>query len=122
MIEGRELLLDLRTTTIGFNDLKSLLRTELIDTVRLVHAGRRRIPPEIAQQLAEHSADDAITPRELDVLKAIADGQTNKTIASDLNIAEHTVKNHVKSILSKLDANDRTDAAMIALRRGYIEM
>jgi DNA-binding NarL/FixJ family response regulator len=87
-----------------------------------VHAGRRRIPPEIAQQLAEHSADDAITPRELDVLKAIADGQTNKTIASDLNIAEHTVKNHVKSILSKLDANDRTDAAMIALRRGYIEM
>jgi DNA-binding NarL/FixJ family response regulator len=102
--------------------LKSLLRTELIDTVRLVHAGRRRIPAEIAQQLAEHSADDAITPRELDVLKAIADGQSNKTIASDLNIAEHTVKNHVKSILSKLDANDRTDAAMIALRRGYIEM
>jgi DNA-binding NarL/FixJ family response regulator len=102
--------------------LKSLLRTELTDTVRHIHAGGRRIPPEIAQQLAEHSADDAITPRELDVLRAIADGQSNKAIASDLNIAEHTVKNHVKSILSKLDANDRTDAAMIALRRGYIEM
>lgn len=102
--------------------LKNLLRTELIDTVRLVHAGRRRIPPEIAQQLAEHSADDALTPRELDVLRAIADGRSNKTIASELNIAEHTVKNHVKSILSKLDANDRTDAAMIALRRGYIEI
>jgi DNA-binding NarL/FixJ family response regulator len=102
--------------------LKSLLRTELIDTIRLVHSGRRRIPPEIAQQLAEHSGEESITPRELDVLRAIADGRSNKTIASDLNIAEHTVKNHVKSILSKLDANDRTDAAMIALRRGYIEM
>ena len=102
--------------------LKNLLRTELTDTVRLVHAGRRRIPPEIAQQLAEHSADDSVTPRELDVLRAIAGGQSNKAIASDLNIAEHTVKNHVKSILSKLNANDRTDAAMIALRRGYIEM
>jgi DNA-binding NarL/FixJ family response regulator len=81
-----------------------------------------RIPAEIAQQPAEHSADDAITPRELDVLRAIADGQSNKAIASDLNIAEHTVKNHVKSILSKFDANERTDAAMIALRRGYVEM
>jgi DNA-binding NarL/FixJ family response regulator len=102
--------------------LKNLLRTELIDTIRLVHGGRRRVPPEIAEQLAEHAGDDAITPRELDVLRGIANGKANKTVASDLNISEHTVKNHVKSILSKLGANDRTDAVMIAVRRGFIEM
>jgi DNA-binding NarL/FixJ family response regulator len=102
--------------------LKNLLRTELIDTIRRVHAGQRRIPPEIAQQLAEHAADDALTPRELDVLRGVAKGYANKTISSELNIAEHTVKNHIKSILSKLGANDRTGAAMIALRRGYIEL
>jgi len=102
--------------------LKNLLRTELIETIRLVHAGRRRIPPEIAQQLAEHAADDAITERELDVLRLISQGKANKTVASDLNITEHTVKNHVKSILSKLNANDRTDAVMIGIRRGFIEM
>jgi DNA-binding NarL/FixJ family response regulator len=102
--------------------LKNLLRTELIDTIRLVHGGRRRVPPEIAEQLAEHASDDAITPRELDVLRGIANGKANKTVASDLNISEHTVKNHVKSILSKLGANDRTDAVMIAIRRGFIEM
>jgi len=102
--------------------LKNLLRKELIDTIRMVHAGQRRIPNEIAQQLAEHAADDVLTPRELDVLRGIANGQSNKAIALSLKIVEHTVKNHVKSILSKLGANDRTDAALIAIRRGYIEL
>src|SRR3984957_1602907 len=102
--------------------LKNLLRTELIDTVRRVHAGQRRIPPEVAQQLAEHALDDALTTRELDVLRGVSKGQSNKVIASELNIVEHTVKNHIKSILSKLDADDRTGAAMIAVRRGYIDL
>jgi DNA-binding NarL/FixJ family response regulator len=102
--------------------LKNLLRTELIDTIRSVHSGLRRIPSEIAQQLALHATDDALTPRELEVLRGVAKGQSNKIIASELNIAEHTVKNHIKSILSKLDADDRTGAAIIALRRGYIDL
>jgi DNA-binding NarL/FixJ family response regulator len=102
--------------------LKNLLRTELIDTIRLVHAGRKRIPPEVAQEMAEHAGDEAITPRELEVLRGIAKGKANKIVASDLNISEHTVKNHVKNILAKLNANDRTDAVMIAIRRGIIEM
>jgi DNA-binding NarL/FixJ family response regulator len=102
--------------------LKNLLRTELIDTIRIVHSGRRRIPPEIAREMAEHAADDSLSLRELDVLRAVSQGQANKIIASELGISENTVKNHVKSILSKLDASDRTDAAIIAIRRGYIEM
>jgi DNA-binding NarL/FixJ family response regulator len=102
--------------------LKNLLRTELIDTIRMIHAGQRRIPAEIAQQLAEHAADDALTPRELDVLRGIVKGQSNKVIAANLNIVEHTVKNHIKSILAKLDAHDRTGAAIIAVRRGYIDL
>ena len=102
--------------------LKNLLRAELIDTIRIVHSGRRRIPPEIAREMAEHAADDSLSVRELDVLRAVSQGQANKIIASELGISENTVKNHVKSILSKLDASDRTDAAIIAIRRGYIEM
>ena len=102
--------------------LKNLVRKELTDTIRAIHAGMRRIPPDVAQQLAEHAADDAITARELDVLRMVAQGKANKTIASDLNIAEHTVKNHMKSILSKLGADDRTGAVVIAARRGYIEI
>ena len=102
--------------------LKNQLRTELIDTIRIVHSGRRRIPPEIAREMAEHAADDSLSQRELDVLRAVSQGQANKIIASELGISENTVKNHVKSILSKLDASDRTDAAIIAIRRGYIEM
>ncbi len=101
--------------------LKNLLRTELIDTIRRVHAGQRRIPPEIAQQLAEHATDDPLTTRELDVLLGVAKGLPNKLIASELNIAEHTVKNHIKSILSKLDVGDRTGAAIAAIRRGYLD-
>ena len=102
--------------------LKNLLRTELVETIRLIHAGQKRVPPEIAQQIAEHAADDSISDRELDVLRGVAKGNSNKIIASDLNISEHTVKNHLKSILSKLDASDRTHAVMIALKRGLLEM
>jgi DNA-binding NarL/FixJ family response regulator len=102
--------------------LKNLLRTELIDTIRLVQAGRRKIPPEIAQQIAEHSMEDSITARELEVLRGVSRGRANKIIADELHISEHTVKNHIKNILSKLDASDRTDAVVIAIRRGYIEM
>ena len=102
--------------------LKNLLRTELVETIRLIHSGQKRVPPEIAQQIAEHAADDSITNRELDVLRGVAKGNSNKIIASELNISEHTVKNHLKSILSKLDASDRTHAVMIALKRGFLEM
>ena len=102
--------------------LKNLLRTELVETIRLIHSGRKRVPPEVAQQIAEHAADDSITDRELDVLRGVAQGNSNKIIASDLNISEHTVKNHLKSILSKLDASDRTHAVMIALKRGFLDM
>lgn len=102
--------------------LKNLLRTELVETIRLVHNGHKRIPPEVAQQIAEHAADDSITSRELDVLRHVANGNSNKIIAADLNISEHTVKNHLKSILSKLNASDRTHAVMIALKRGFLDM
>ena len=102
--------------------VKNLLRTELIDTIRTVHAGHRKIPAEVAQQLAAHATDDALTLRELEVLRGVVKGQSNKIIGSDLNIAEHTVKNHIKSILSKLGADDRTGAAVIALRRGFVEL
>lgn len=102
--------------------LKNLLRTELIDTIRLVHAGKRRIPPEIALQMAEHAMDDELSTRELEVLREVARGQSNKIIAACLQISEHTVKNHLKSILSKLDASDRTHAVTIAIRRGIIEL
>lgn len=102
--------------------LKNLLRTELLETIRLVYNGHKRIPPEIAQQIAEHAADDSITSRELDVLRRVANGNSNKIIASNLNISEYTVKNHLKSILSKLNASDRTHAVMIALKRGFLDM
>ena len=102
--------------------LKSVLRRELLDTIRAVHAGQRRIPREVAAQLAEHAADDALTSREIEVLRLIAAGKANKLVASDLSITEETVKAHVKSILSKLGANDRTHAVTIALKRGIIEI
>jgi DNA-binding NarL/FixJ family response regulator len=110
-----------RAGAVGYL-LKNMLRTELIDTIRLVHAGQRRIPPEIALQIAEHAIDDAMTPRELEVLSGVARGSSNKIIASNLGISEHTVKNHLKSILSKLNASDRTHAVMIALKRGFLDM
>jgi DNA-binding NarL/FixJ family response regulator len=102
--------------------LKSMLRTELIDTIRLVHAGHRRIPQEIATEMAEHVADDGLTEREIDTLRAVARGNSNKSIAETLGISEHTVKGHLKSILSKLGASDRTHAVMIAIKRGFLDM
>jgi DNA-binding NarL/FixJ family response regulator len=102
--------------------LKNLVRKELTETIRAVHSGLKRIPPDIAQQLAEHITDEALTARELEVLHMVAQGKGNKIIASDLDIAEYTVKNHMKSILMKLRADDRTGAVVIAVRRGYIEI
>lgn len=102
--------------------LKSMLGTELIDTIRLVHAGHRRIPPEIAAEMALHASDDALSEREVDVLRSVAAGNSNKTVADVLCLSEHTVKGHVRNILSKLGANDRTDAVIIALKRGIIEL
>ena len=102
--------------------LKSMLRRELVDTIRSVHAGRRRIPPEIAAGIAEHASDDALTSREIEVLRQVADGNGNKRIAHLLRISEETVKAHMKNILAKLAANDRTHAVTIAVRRGIIEL
>jgi DNA-binding NarL/FixJ family response regulator len=102
--------------------LKGLLRKELLDTIRAVHAGQRRLPPEIAAEIAEHATDDALTPRELDVLRLIAGGNANKEIAAQLSLTEETVKGHVKNILAKLGANDRTHAVTIGLKRGIIEI
>jgi DNA-binding NarL/FixJ family response regulator len=102
--------------------LKNLVRRELIETIRAVHAGKRRIPPEIATEIAEHVADDALTPRELEVLRRVAAGKSNKLIAVELDISEGTVKTHMKSILPKLDATDRTHAVIIALKRGILDL
>jgi len=102
--------------------LKSMLRKDLLDTIRLVHAGKRRIPPEIASQIAEHAADDALTEREIDVLRRVGSGNSNKQIAAQLEISEGTVKAHMKSILPKLGAQDRTHAVMIAVKRGILDV
>lgn len=102
--------------------LKSMLRKELIETIRIVHGGRKRIPPEIAVELAEHHTDDALTEREIGVLRQVAAGNANKIIADHLEISEETVKAHMRKILSKLGANDRTHAVAIALKRGIIEI
>ncbi len=101
--------------------LKTMLRTELIDTIRTVHAGRRRIPPEIARELAEHVADDSLTEREIEILRCVAAGASNKIIADQLHLSEATVKGHMKNILSKLGANDRTHAVTIAMKRGFFD-
>jgi DNA-binding NarL/FixJ family response regulator len=102
--------------------LKNLVRRELLETIRAVHSGKRRIPPEIATEIAEHVADDALTGREIEVLRRVASGKSNKLIAAELEISEGTVKTHMKSILPKLDASDRTHAVMIALRRGILDL
>ncbi|MGA9392349.1 MAG: response regulator transcription factor [Candidatus Sulfotelmatobacter sp.] len=102
--------------------LKGNVRTELLEAIRAVHAGRKRIPPEIAAELADHAADDQLSSREIDVLHLIGEGNANKQIADKLSIAETTVKNHVSNILSKLGANDRAHAVTIALQRGIIEL
>jgi len=102
--------------------LKGLLRKELLETIRAVHAGKKRISPEVASQVAEYATDAALTAREINVLVLIAQGNANKLIADRLSVTEDTVKAHVRSILSKLGANDRTHAVTIALKRGIIEL
>lgn len=101
--------------------LKNMLRKDLLDTIRVVNSGKRVIPPVIASNLAEHMVDDVLSDREIDVLRSVAAGNSNKLIAEKLAISEATVKGHIKSILSKLGANDRTHAVTIALNRGFIQ-
>ena len=102
--------------------LKGHVHRELLEAIRVVHAGKKRIPPEIAAELAEHATDDALSPREIDVLRLIAGGNSNKLIADQLSIGEATAKSHVANILSKLGANDRAHAVTIGLKRGMIKL
>jgi DNA-binding NarL/FixJ family response regulator len=102
--------------------LKSLVRTELLEAIRLVHAGRRYIPREVASALALHVTDAALSERELDILHRVAAGGSNKRVAHELSLSEETVKSHMKNIMAKLGANDRTHSVTIALGRGLIEL
>ncbi len=102
--------------------LKSMPPSDLLDVIRQVHAGKKRIPPEVASQLAEHMGDELLTQREIDVLRAVADGNRNRDIAEKLFISEETVKVHIKHIMEKLHASDRTDAVAIGVRRGIIHL
>ena len=101
--------------------LKSMLRKNLLETIRAVYCGRRVIPPDIAADIADHVAQDALTEREIEVLRGVATGNSNKRIASQMSITEATVKGHMKNILAKLGANDRTHAVTIALKRGFLD-
>ena len=102
--------------------LKSTPPAELVQAIRQVHAGKKRIPPDLAAQLAEHMSDDNLTPREVEVLQRVAGGNRNRDIADLLGISEETVKVHVKHIMDKLGAKDRTQAIAIAVRRGIIQL
>jgi two-component system, NarL family, response regulator len=102
--------------------LKGEVHKDLLNTIRAVHAGQKRIPPEIAAELADHVGEDDFTSREINVLRLVASGNANKEIAAQLSIAEETVKSHITNILAKLGANDRTHAVTIALKRGIIEL
>lgn len=102
--------------------LKGSLRKELLETIRAVHAGQKRLSSEVATEIAEHATDGALTPREIDVLRLVAGGNANKQIAAQLSLTEETVKSHIRNILSKLGANDRTHAVAIGLRRGIIDL
>src|ERR1700761_2085194 len=102
--------------------LKGMLRQELLETIRAVHAGQKRLSSEAAAEIAEHATDDVLTPREIDVLRLIAKGNANKEIAGQLSLNEETVKGHVKNILAKLGVNDRTHAVTLGLRRGIIDL
>jgi DNA-binding NarL/FixJ family response regulator len=103
--------------------LKNMLRKELVDTIRSVHgSGKKIIHPEVAVEMVEHLKDDALTEREIEVLRLVASGNANKMVADHLTISEETVRSHMRSILSKLGANDRTHAVTIALKRGIIDI
>jgi DNA-binding NarL/FixJ family response regulator len=102
--------------------LKTMAPEEMVQTIRQVHAGKVYVPPEVATNLAGHYAEDSLTAREVEVLQHVAKGQKNRDIADKLSISEHTVKAHLKSILEKLGADDRTDAVAIGLRRGFIQL
>lgn len=111
----------LKAGAVGYM-LKNTLRKELVETIRDVHCGRRRMPAEIATEIAEHAVDDALSAREVQVLRGVAAGNANKEVALLLGISEETVKAHMKSLLAKLGAKDRTHAVTIALKRGIIEV
>lgn len=102
--------------------LKSMPPSDLVEVIRQVHAGKKRIPAELAAQLAEHLGDETLTPREIEVLRHIAGGNRNRDIAERLFISEETVKVHIKHIMEKLGASDRTQAVAIAIRRGIIQL
>jgi DNA-binding NarL/FixJ family response regulator len=102
--------------------LKGRVNTELLEVIRDVHRGQKRIPPEIAAELAEHATEDDLSAREVEVLRLVANGNGNREIAAKLSITEETVKNHVTHILSKLGANDRTHAVTIGIKRGFIDL
>ena len=102
--------------------LKNSLHKELLETIRAVHAGRKNLSPEISFELAEHAAEETLSPLEVRVLRLIADGNSNKEIARVLSVTEDSVKGHVRNILSKLGAGDRTQAAMIGVKRGIIQL
>ena len=101
--------------------LKNMLRRDLLDAIRAVYAGRRYIPNEIAAELAEHVIDESLSDREVAVLRKVASGTSNKSMAAQLEVTEATIKGHLKSILSKLGANDRTHAVTIAMKRGFLD-
>ena len=102
--------------------LKGSLRNELLETIRAVHAGQKRLSSEVAAEIAEHATDDALTPREIDVLRLVARGNANKEIAAQLSLTEETVKSHISNILARLGAKDRTHAVAIGLKRGIIDL
>ena len=102
--------------------LKNMPPSELLDVIRQVHAGKKRIPPAIASQLAEHVSDETLTEREIQVLQEVAGGNKNRDIANRLFISEETVKVHIKHIMEKLGAADRTQAVTIGVRRGIIQL
>lgn len=102
--------------------LKNMPPSELLEVIRQVHAGKKRIPPAIASQLAEHMSDETLTDREVEVLRAVAGGNKNRDIANKLFISEETVKVHIKHIMEKLGAADRTQAVTIGVRRGIIQL
>jgi DNA-binding NarL/FixJ family response regulator len=101
--------------------LKHMLRTELFGTIRAVHAGTRSIPPQIASNLAENIGAEKLSEREIEVLRSVSTGNTNRNIADELSISEDTVKGHIKNILAKLGASDRTHAVTMAIKRGFLD-